>query len=917
MSIRVGRAMMVVFATLGLLQGCGGGGSASGGVPGGPSGNNGGSSPTAPGDAGSGAPPSSTPQSPATQTLVFADSGPINKVFGDPVFTNAAAGGDGTGAITYASSNTAIAGVDTSTGTVTLVTAGTAEITANKAADSAYAAAQASYTVNVSKAPQTVAFRQPGPLRMKLGDAGFTNQVSASAGTGTVLYVTADPAVATVDASTGKITAKGLGTTQITATKAEDSNYLAAQASFTVNVLASVSATFTASIGVSDTQLSFPAVAVGDQLIRSIQQSCDITAPLACQLGRSDTLTAAPFLDTNAQLGRVGWYWLTNGTDSGKGVPVTASRFWEMSDRQLVNFDGRLWLLGGDLVDNAVWSSPDGRAWTSPSPFAQQPFTQRSRLQSVVFNDKLWVIGGWGGPSKLYNDVWSSTDGTTWTQVTAAAAFPYRIGHQVVSFNNQMWLIGGENSQTLLDLNDVWSSADGVTWTLVTAHAPFGARKGHSAVVFNGRIWVIGGESANTYYNDVWSSADGVNWTNTTAPFDARTDQTVVVYGNALWVIGGGNGSKLFNDVWSSTDGTNWTQVSQSTAFSARQGMAAAIFAGKLWVVGGDESINVNCCDRSDVWSTSDGISWTYENAESPFQPASPQHAMQLNNQLWMVTGQASNFPLEVWSSGDGDTWTRATAAAAMPIRGASGTASFAGRMWVVGGRNGINLSSSMNDVWSSANGADWTQSTPAAAFSPRSAHQLVGFHGRLRLIGGLDYAGNPTADIWSSADGVTWTQDVVAAPFGVRDNHQVVEFNDMLWLVGGSATSGSPPTDVWSSPDGVTWTNVTSAPGFGTRSNFQLLAANGQLWVIGGYRGNSTYSSDVWSSTDGAQWTQVTAAAAFEPRARFSSGTLNGRLLIFGGDDGILSEQRANAIWSSVDGAQWRLRYQNQIELP
>jgi len=109
----------------------------------------------------------------------------------------------------------------------------------------------------------------------------------------------------------------------------------------------------------------------------------------------------------------------------------------------------------------------------------------------------------------------------------------------------------------------------------------------------------------------------------------------------------------------------------------------------------------------------------------------------------------------------------------------------------------------------------------------------------------------------------------------------------------------------------------TSAAPAFGNRSFFQLLAANGQLWVIGGYRSNGVYLNDVWTSTDGVSWTQVTAAAAFEPRKQFSSGTLNGRLFIFGGDNGITDEQMANAIWSSTDGIQWRLRYQNQIELP
>jgi len=843
------------------------------------------------------------------------DTGPVSKVFGDPDFADVAAGGAGTGTITYSSDNAAVAEVDASTGEVKVVGAGSTQITANKAADSTYAAAVASYMLNVSKAQPTLSFSKPGPLRMRLAGMGVTNTASVVTGTAPVQYVSGNPAVATVDAATGLVTPKGLGTTQITATEAEDANHLSAQASFTVNVVDASTAPLTAWIGAADTQLTFPSAAVGDQLIGSTRSSCDITAPLACPLGYSSTLTAASYLDTNSQLNRVGWIWLTQGSDSGAGLPVTAMRFGEISDHQLVQFGGKLWLLGADLVTNTVWSSTDGRAWVA-SPFTQR-YTARSELQSVAFNGKLWVIGGFGSSSKLYNDVWSSADGASWTRVTAAAAFPYRIHHQVVNFNGQMWLIGGENSQTLAYLNDVWASADGLTWTPVAAHAPFNGRAGHSAVVFNGKVWVIAGNTGGTYYNDVWSSADGVTWTNTTAPFGARSGQTVVVYGNALWLIGGGNGSQLFNDVWTSADGTTWTQVTQNAGFSARQGLAAASFANKLWVAGGDDRIDVNCCDRSDIWSSSDGLSWNYEHTESPFQPAGLQHAMQLNNQLWLVTGRDPNFALQVWGSSDGDTWTRATRAAAPPQRGMYSTASFNGHLWLIGGRTNSNVSSSLNDVWSSADGATWTQNTAAAAFSSRSAHQIVDFQGRLRLIGGMDYTGSPTADIWSSADGTTWTQDITAAPFGTREYHQVIAFNNTLWLVGGAGPNGFGNTDVWSSTDGINWVQTSAAPAFGNRSFFQLLAANGQLWVIGGYRSNGVYLNDVWTSTDGVSWTQVTAAAAFEPRKQFSSGTLNGRLFIFGGDNGITDEQMANAIWSSTDGIQWRLRYQNQIELP
>lgn len=113
------------------------------------------------------------------------------------------------------------------------------------------------------------------------------------------------------------------------------------------------------------------------------------------------------------------------------------------------------------------------------------------------------------------NDVWSSTDGITWTQETAAAGFSGRRKHQLVVFDNKLWLIGGMGFPGFGGgpQNDVWSSADGVTWARETGAAPFSPRSGHQALVFDNKLLVIGGIDANFEpLNDVWSSSDGVSW---------------------------------------------------------------------------------------------------------------------------------------------------------------------------------------------------------------------------------------------------------------------------------------------------------------------------------------------------------------------------------------------------------------------
>ena len=83
------------------------------------------------------------------QEVSFSESD-IKKTLGDSDFTNVATT-TGDGIITYSSSNTSVAKVDSSTGKVTIVGAGEAIITASASATENYSAGSASYTLTVSE----------------------------------------------------------------------------------------------------------------------------------------------------------------------------------------------------------------------------------------------------------------------------------------------------------------------------------------------------------------------------------------------------------------------------------------------------------------------------------------------------------------------------------------------------------------------------------------------------------------------------------------------------------------------------------------------------------------------------------------------------------------------------------------------
>lgn len=114
----------------------------------------------------------------------------------------------------------------------------------------------------------------------------------------------------------------------------------------------------------------------------------------------------------------------------------------------------------------------------------------------------MWVLGGYNGIT-VYNDVWYSSNGSTWTQATAAASCTGKFVHtSVVTSDGRIWVLGGYSNK-----NDVWYSSDGSTWTQATAAASWTGRYAHTSVVTpDGRIWVLGGYDGSNR-NDVWYSS--------------------------------------------------------------------------------------------------------------------------------------------------------------------------------------------------------------------------------------------------------------------------------------------------------------------------------------------------------------------------------------------------------------------------
>ena len=244
-----------------------------------------------------------------------------------------------------------------------------------------------------------------------------------------------------------------------------------------------------------------------------------------------------------------GKMWLMGGSDQIQRKSVTYNDVWNSTD-------GQNWNL---VTPNAAWSARsaasslvfNGKMWIfggMDAPWRGAPGARPPGLSSM------------GKYGRAHNhDVWYSTDGIGWEQAADYAPWSDRAMHSSVVFDNKMWVIGGgvyDESyyrNTVVNYNDVWFSTDGENWTEATGHAGWPARRFHRSVVYEDKMWVIGGNNYGNR-NDTWYSSDGEHWSRLKSDqlWSVRHEPACLVYRDKLWLLGG-FGQELYNDIWTLT----------------------------------------------------------------------------------------------------------------------------------------------------------------------------------------------------------------------------------------------------------------------------------------------------------------------------------------------------------------------------
>jgi len=352
--------------------------------------------------------------------------------------------------------------------------------------------------------------------------------------------------------------------------------------------------------------------------------------------------------------------------------------------------------------------------------------------------------------------------------------------------------------------------------------------------------------------------------------------------------------------------------------FRPRASPTVGSFRGKLWVVGGAEYSSL---PYTPVWNSDDGVSWTPVTTfgDGPYRLRS--QLVEFNNRLYLIGGEGSRFGYvddfyrdDVWSTADGITWTETTPDAPWSGRWDHSAFVFNGRLWIVSGAVYPSYVGG-DDAWSSADGRNWVQETSGGPFSTGAMAAVM--NGRIWVVGGTTSSDSLSASVYSSADGRTWRTETTTAPYPGRLGAAFHALNGRLYLIAGwtgwDRATGADfrANDVWSSADGINWVEEVHEAPFNPRYGQGTTVHDGRIWVVAGdFRDEQTqggdydinYTNEVWSTSNGSTWQEHSPHAGFYASAP-DAISANGRMWIVGGNDAV---NMRDEIWSSSDGGAW-----------
>lgn len=252
---------------------------------------------------------------------------------------------------------------------------------------------------------------------------------------------------------------------------------------------------------------------------------------------------------------------------------------------------------GGECV-TAGEVTFDGRAWSQEPAFVGASGALPVRFATI--GGHLVGVGftyATVNPVVYAGRVWTSSTGSTWTQVPDGPVFAKAQINDVAIGPHGLVAVGSAQTGSELGTDAaVWTSPDGMVWKRLPSQPDF-SDAAMFAIVVSGSGLVAVGQGAQGAA--VWTSADGSRWVRVA---DAPALNNAVMYGvvsvsAGLIAVGYGHDSAV---IWTSPDATTWTRVPDGPTFAMAQAVAVAAKGDDVVVVGG---ANGETSPAAIIWS--------------------------------------------------------------------------------------------------------------------------------------------------------------------------------------------------------------------------------------------------------------------------------------------------------------------------
>jgi len=629
---------------------------------------------------------------------------------------------------------------------------------------------------------------------------------------------------------------------------------------------------------------------------------------------KSDVLYAP--INSNGTLGA----WATNG--SGFGAPR-----WGIS---AVAYNGYIYITGGrnagsfysDVYYASVNSSGVLGSWnTIGSGFSGIGSGARAYHTTVVYNDYIYVMGGWNASTYFSDVLYASVkaDGTlgTWVSTSgfSGAGSGARAFHSSVVSNGYLYIMGGvAGSSYFSDVISANILSDGSVGSWIVngsgfASAGSGARAYHTSVVYNGYVYIMGGYGGSYFSDTLYApiNANGVlgGWASTVgfanAGSGARQYSSSVTYNGYVYATGGINGSALADTIYvplAQSGGTgSWTQISSG--------------AGAL------NSTALASVEYSQLGSNGAPGTWTQIAAGSSGALNTARYGLTTvvyNGIIYAIGGVntsgiaiASVEYAQLGSNGVPGTWTQISSGsgALITARAFHSSVAYNGYIYAMGNSGG-SISVEYSQLSSNGTPGTWTQisSGAGAMITARYWHTSVVYNGYVYAVGGLDGSGNKLTSVEYSLLGSNgapgaWTQisSGAGALNTARVLHSSAVYNGYIYAVGGQDSSNTTIGTIEYAQLGSNgapgaWTQISSGSVLNTaRRGHASVAYGGYVYSLGGYNSGGTiiasteYAqiSSVGAGITGKYSTTTSLAAA---RVGHASVAYNGFVYVVGGSN-------------------------------